>query len=137
MELEVEGDRKGRRRGCTMTSPPSYATTSWSGIASPQQWGQCEVVGVEVEEVHGASGCWRWNSSTTAGTWTSVWGSHMLSEFDQPMNLTRYHNLPHLNLESRISSTSYSSWLLTVIGLGCGGCRHCMVQYVNHLQRPN
>src|SRR6266436_342928 len=35
----------------------------------------------------------------------------MLSECDHPMNLTRYHNLPHLNLESRISSTLYSSWL--------------------------
>src|SRR5260221_6102855 len=36
----------------------------------------------------------------------------MLSECDHPTNLTRYHNLPHLNLESRISSTSYSSWPL-------------------------
>src|SRR5258708_16783670 len=44
-----------------------------------------------------------------AGVWTSVWGSHMLSEFDQPMNLTRYHSFPHLNLESKISSTLYSS----------------------------
>src|SRR5258705_3809379 len=31
----------------------------------------------------------------------------MLSECDHPMNLTRHHNLPHLNLESRISLTSY------------------------------
>src|SRR5258708_39667012 len=80
------------------------------------------VVGAEVEVVCRASGCWRWNSLTIAGAWTSVWGSHMLSEFDQPMNLTRYHNLPHLNLESKISSTSYSSWLLMVTGLGCRGC---------------
>src|SRR5260370_31396670 len=76
----------------------------------------------EVEEVCGASGCWRWNSSTTAGAWTSVLGSHMLSKFDQPINLTRYHNLPHLNLESKISSTSYSSWLLMATGLGSRGC---------------
>src|SRR5258708_14131143 len=62
-----------------------------------------------------------------AGAWTSVWGSHMLSEFDQPMNLTRYHSFPHLNLESKISSTSYSSWSLTVTGLGCGGCRHSAI----------
>jgi len=48
--LDGVRDRKGRRRGCTMTSPPSYATMSWSGVASPQQWRQCEVVGVEVEE---------------------------------------------------------------------------------------
>ncbi len=34
--MEEEGDGEGRRRGCTMTSPPSYAATSWSGIASPQ-----------------------------------------------------------------------------------------------------
>src|SRR5258707_15041696 len=47
----------------------------------------------------------------------------MLSECDQPMNLTRYHNLPHLNLESRTSSTSYSSWSLMMMGPGCGGCR--------------
>src|SRR5260370_14102489 len=47
----------------------------------------------------------------------------MLSMFDQPMNLTRYHRLPHLNLESKISSTLYSSWSLMVTGLGCGGCR--------------
>src|SRR5258708_7127195 len=52
----------------------------------------------------------------------SKWGSHMLSECDQPMNLTRYHNLPHLNLESRTSSTSYSSWSLMMMGPGCGGC---------------
>src|SRR5258707_7209878 len=116
------GDGKGKRGGHTMTSPPSYAATSWSGVASPRQWRWCMVVGVEVGEVCGASGCWRWNSSTTA-VWTSVWGSHMLSKFDQPMNLTRYHSLPHLNLESKISSTSYSSWSLMVTGLGCGGCR--------------
>ncbi len=47
----------------------------------------------------------------------------LMMEFDQPTNLTRYHNLPHLNLESKISSTLYSSWSLTVTGLGCGGCR--------------
>src|SRR5260370_6612977 len=52
----------------------------------------------------------------------TVWGSHMLSECDQPMNLTRYHNLPHLNLESRTSLTSYSSWLSMMMGPGCGGC---------------
>src|SRR5258705_13889821 len=34
----------------------------------------------------------------------------MLSKCDHPTDLTRYHNLPHLNLESRISLTSYSSW---------------------------
>src|SRR5258708_22631804 len=120
--MEEEGDGKGRRRGHTMTSPPSYAAMSWSSIASPQRQGQHKVVRVEVEEVHRASGCWRWNSSTTAGAWTSVWGNHMLSKFDQPTNLTRYHNLPHLNLESKISSTSYSSWSLTVTGPGCRGC---------------
>src|SRR5260221_13509858 len=59
-----------------------------------------------------------------AGAWTSMWGSHMLSECDHPMNLMRYHSLPHLNLESRISLTSYSSSSLTMIGLGCRGCGH-------------
>src|SRR5258708_7925494 len=107
-----------------MTSPPSYATMSWSGIALLRCRGWCKVVRVEGEEEHGESGCWRWNSSTTAGAWTSKWGSHMLSECDQPMNLTRYHNLPHLNLESRTSSTSYSSWSLTMTGPGCGHCKH-------------
>src|SRR5258707_14807663 len=118
----TDKDEKGKKGGHTMTSPPSYAATSQSSIALLRCQGQCEVVRVEVEEECGESGCQRWNSSTTAGAWTSVWGSHMLSEFDQPMNLTRYHNLPHLNLESRISSTSYSSWLSMVIGLGCRGC---------------
>src|SRR5258708_5235309 len=128
--MESEGDRDGagdRQRqerkegGCTMTSPPSYAATSRSSIALLQCQGQ-HVVGVEGEEERGESGCQRWNSSTTAGAWTPEWGSHMLSECDQPMNLTRYHNLPHLNLESRTSSTSYSSWSLMMTGPGCGGC---------------
>src|SRR5260221_1800349 len=99
-------------------------TTSRSGIALLRCRGWHKVVGVEGEEERGESGCWRWNSSTTAGAWTPKLGSHMLSECDQPMNLTRYHNLPHLNLESRTSSTSYSSWSLMMMGPGCGGCRH-------------
>src|SRR5258706_10408452 len=78
--VEAEGVRGGQRwvekgkGGHTMTSPPSYAATSWSGVASPQCQRQCEVVGVEVEEVCGALGCWRGKSSTAAGAWTSVWG---------------------------------------------------------------
>src|SRR6266436_4110833 len=119
----TDKDEKGKKGGCTMTSPPSYATTSRSSIALLRCRGWCEVVRVEGEEERGESGCRRWNSSTTAGAWTSEWGSHMLSECDQPMNLTRYHNLPHLNLESRTSSTSYSSWSLMTTGPGCGGCR--------------
>src|SRR5258707_9361312 len=115
----MDKDKKGKKGGCTMTSPPSYATMSRSSVALLQCQGQCEVVRVEGEEERGESGCQRWNSSTTAGAWTSEWGSHMLSECDQPMNLTRYHNLPHLNLESRTSLTSYSSWLLTMTGPGC------------------
>src|SRR5258708_7833554 len=87
-------DEKGRRRSHTMTSPPSYATTSWSSVASPQCQGQHEVVGVEVGGVHGVSGCWRWNFSTTA-VWTSVWGSHMLSKFDQPRNLLTLKDSPY------------------------------------------
>src|SRR6266436_2812243 len=118
----TDKDEKGMKGGHTMTSPPSYAAMSWSGIALLQCRGWHKVVGVEGEEEHGESGCQRWNSSTTAGAWTSEWGSHMLSECDQPMNLTRYHNLPHLNLESRTSLTSYSSWSLTMTGPGCGGC---------------
>src|SRR6266478_648899 len=51
----------------------------------------------------------------------------MLSECDHTMNLTRYHNLPHLNLESRISLTLYSSWSSTMTGPGCRGCR-CLSQ---------
>src|SRR5260221_8489677 len=102
--VEAEGLRGGQRwpekgkGGGTMTSPPSYATTSWSGIASPQCQRWREVVRVEAEEVHGASGGWRGKSSTAAGVWTSVWGSHILSECNHLTNLTRYHNLPHLNL---------------------------------------
>src|SRR5258708_4377058 len=67
---------------------------SWSSMASPwhQRWH--EVVRVGAGEECGASGCWRWNFSTAAGAWTSVWGSHILSECDHPTNLTRYHNLP-------------------------------------------
>src|SRR5258708_36265638 len=122
-QVDGVGYGKGGRAGHAMTLPRFYVTTSWSSVASPQWWRWCKVVRVEVGEVHGASGCWRWNSSTMAGAWTSIWGSHMLSEFDQPMNLTRYHSLPHLNLESKISSTLYSSWLLMVTGPGCGGCR--------------
>src|SRR5258708_21168226 len=112
-----------------MTSPPSYATMSQSSIASPQCQRQHDVVRVGAGEEGGASGCWRWNSSTAAGAWTSAWGSHMLSECDHPMNLTRYHNynLPHLNLESSISLTSYSSWSSTMTGLGCGGCGHSAI----------
>ena len=37
--------------GCTMTSPPSYAAMSQSGIASPWRQRWQEVVGVEAEEV--------------------------------------------------------------------------------------
>src|SRR5258707_8642356 len=107
-----------------MTSPPSYAATSRSSGALLRCQGWCKVVRVEGEEEHRELGCQRWNSSTTARAWTSEWGSHMLSECDQPMNLTRYHNLPHLNLESRTSLTSYSSWSLMMMGPGCGGCRH-------------
>src|SRR5258708_9326786 len=51
----------------------------------------------------------------------------MLSECDHLTNLTRYHNLPHLNLESRISSTSYSSWSSTMMGPGCRGCGHSTI----------
>src|SRR5258708_6236372 len=120
----TDKDGKGKKGGRTMTSPPSYATTSWSSVALLRCRGQCKAVRVEGEEEHGESGCQRWNSSTTAGAWTPKWGSHMLSECDQPMNLTRYHNLPHLNLESRTSSTSYSSWSLTMTGPGCRGCGH-------------
>src|SRR5258708_1630761 len=118
----TDKDRKGKKGGHTMTSPPSYAATSQSRVALLRCRGRHKAVGVEGEEEHGESGCRRWNSSTTAGAWTSEWGSHMLSECDQPMNLTRYHNLPHLNLESRTSLTSYSSWSLTMMGPGCGGC---------------
>src|SRR5260221_6502575 len=118
----TDKDEKGKNGAHTMTSPPSYATTSQSSIALLQCRGQRKVVRVEGEEGHGESGCQRWNSSTTARAWTSKWGSHMLSECDQPMNLTRYHNLPHLNLESRTSLTSYSSWSLMMMGPGCGGC---------------
>src|SRR5260221_519899 len=111
----TDKDKKGKKGGHTMTSPPSYATMSRSGVALLRCRGRHEAVGVEGEEEHGESGCRRWNSSTTAGAWTPEWGSHMLSECDQPMNLTRYHNLPPLNLESRTSSTSYSSWSLTMM----------------------
>src|SRR5258708_24957923 len=51
----------------------------------------------------------------------------MLSKCDHPTNLTRYHNLPHLNLESRISLTSYSSWSSTMTGPGCRGCGHSTI----------
>ncbi len=57
------GDGNGKRGGHTMTSP-SYAATSQSGVASPQQQRWHKVVRVGVGEVCGASGCWRWNSLT-------------------------------------------------------------------------
>src|SRR5258705_9057095 len=103
----ADKDEKGKKGGHTMTSPPSYATMSWSSVALLQCRGQHEVVGVEGEEECGESGCWRWNSSTTARAWTSKWGSHMLSECDQPMNLTRYHNL------------------LSQLAMGCVTCHAC------------
>src|SRR6266446_4049421 len=102
------------------------------GVTPECRWTESEMIGDgqghadEVEEC-GALGCWRWNSSTMAGAWTSVWESHMLLECDHPTNLMRYHSLPHLNLESRISSTSYSSSPLTVIGPGCRGCGHLTI----------
>src|SRR5258707_4186757 len=111
----------------TLTSPPSYAAMAQRGVAPLQRQRQRDAVGVGAAEECGALGCWRWNSSTTAGVWTSVWGSHMLLECDHPTNLTRYHSLPHLNLESRISSTSYSSLPSTVIGPGCRGCGHSTI----------
>ncbi len=46
--MKEERDEKGMKGGHTMTSPPSYVTTSWSSIASPQHWGWHEVVRVEV-----------------------------------------------------------------------------------------
>src|SRR5258708_39986807 len=57
--VEVEGVRGGQgwvekgKGGHTMTSPPSYATTSWSGVASPQCWRRREVVRVEAAECMG------------------------------------------------------------------------------------
>src|SRR5258708_1028763 len=45
--------------GDTMRSPPSYGGTAWSGVGSPRCWRWHKVVRVEVEEVHGALGCWR------------------------------------------------------------------------------
>ncbi len=42
-----ERDKKGKKGGCTMTSPPSYAATSQSGIASlfdvggSVRWSEC------------------------------------------------------------------------------------------------
>src|SRR5260221_12475110 len=51
----------------------------------------------------------------------------MLSKCGHLTNLTRYYNLPHLNLESRISLTSYSSWSSTMMGPGCRGCRHSTI----------
>src|SRR5258708_32268254 len=64
MGLDGVGDRKGRRGGHTMTSPPSYAAMSQSSIASPQLQRQCEVVRVEAGEACRASGGGGWNSST-------------------------------------------------------------------------
>src|SRR5258705_11908296 len=104
----TDKDEKGKKGGHTMTSPPSYATTSQSSIALLQCRGQRKAVRVEGEEEHGESGCRRGNSSTTAGAWTPEWGSHMLSEGDQLMNLTRYHNLPHLNPAPSSSMTKKS-----------------------------
>src|SRR5258707_5638253 len=75
----TDRDEKGKKGGCTMTSPPSYATMSQSSVALLQCRGQHKVVRVEGEEEHGESGGWRWNSSTTAGAWTPRSGRHMLS----------------------------------------------------------
>ncbi len=87
------------------------AQGSWSGGGRGAQ-------SVRMLKVEFLSHCW--------GVDFSI-GDHMLSELDQPRNLTRYHSLPHLNLESRISSTSYSSWLLTVTGPGHRGCGHSAI----------
>src|SRR5258705_13469982 len=84
----TDKDKKGKKGGHTMTSPPSYAAMSQSGIALLRCQGWHKAVRVEGEEECGESGCRRWNSSITAGAWTPEWGSHMLSECDQPMNLT-------------------------------------------------
>src|SRR5258708_20269235 len=75
----TDKDGKGKKGGHTMTSPPSYATMSQSSVALLQCRGWHEVVRVEGEEEHGELGCWRWNSSTTAGAWTSELGIQLLS----------------------------------------------------------
>src|SRR5258708_14489064 len=110
-----------------MTSPHSSAATGQSSIVPLWCRGEENAVGVGGGEECGALGCWRWNSSTMAGVWTSMWGSHMLLECGHLTNLMRYHSLPHLNLESRISLTSYSSLPLTMIGPGCRGCGHLTI----------
>src|SRR5258705_1802959 len=96
----MDKDKKGKKGGHTMTSPPSYATTSQSGVALLRCRGWHEVVRVEGEEECWESGGHRRNSSTTAGAWTAEWGSHMVSECYQPMNLTRHHKVPPLDLAS-------------------------------------
>src|SRR5258708_12616979 len=88
------GYGKGRRGGHTMTLPPSYATTSWSSVASPQWWRGCKVVRGEVGEGHGASGSWRWNSSTMAGAGTSFWGGTIFLKLDTPITLPRTPAFP-------------------------------------------
>src|SRR5258708_13474161 len=88
----TEKDGKGKKGGHTMTSPPSYATMSRSGVALLRCQGQCKAVRVEGEEEHGESGGQRGNSSTPAGAWPPEWRTHMFSECHQPINLTRYHN---------------------------------------------
>src|SRR5258708_209727 len=99
----------------------------WCCVSMPWGWcgggrGQVEGVGQGQRRTEGG-GMGRKGKGEEKGRrghtmTTSVWGSHMLSKFDQPTNLTRYHSLPHLNLESKISSTSYSSRYPLVWELG-------------------
>src|SRR5260370_37345701 len=62
----TDKDKKGKKGGCTMTSPPSYAATSQSGIALLRCQGWCTAAGVWCAEDHGERGSWGWTSAATA-----------------------------------------------------------------------
>src|SRR5258708_4839304 len=96
---------------CSTSLTSGVAQCSWSG-SSRGVWG------IRVLEVEFLYNGWGMDLHV---------GSHMLLECDHPMNLMRYHSLPHLNLESRISLTSYSSSPSTMIGPGCRGCGHLTI----------
>src|ERR1700679_684742 len=70
----------------------------------------------------GALGCFSWNSSLLSARILSS-GSQVHSVgFGYPSHLTRYFSFPRENLESIISSTTYSSSPSTMTGGGGGGC---------------
>ena len=105
----------------------------WVGIRSPSQMGHVQGESGNFAEYqrfiiffsHGAIGCDLWKSLITSGAFLRLVSTiHLFSSEGNPYQWTRYSIFPHLSLEARISSISYSSILLMRSG-GGGGVVFC------------